>query len=349
MEYLIPAEFFDGQHNAVLIVLLLVSIALVVKGADWLVEGAVGLSARLGIPKVIVGATIVSLGTTTPETAVSVVAAFKGMGDLALGNSVGSIICDTGLIFGICCLISPLPIDRFVLNRHGWVQFGAGVLIMALSFLLYDYSEGFGVMPRWVGALFIGLLVAYLGMSLRWAREHGEQGLPAHDLHEADAESPRMIAAHVAGGWLAIGLALVLVGSHIMVQDVRVLCERSGIPPSVIAATVIALGTSLPELVTALTSVRKGHGDLVVGNIVGADVLNVFFVTGAAACAMPLRIEPHFLYWHLPVMMTVLIVFRLTAHFSRRTFARWPGALLLIVYAVFLAGNYLMGFGEGSH
>ncbi|HUT24040.1 MAG TPA: sodium:calcium antiporter, partial [Sumerlaeia bacterium] len=122
MEHLIPQAFIDQQPTLVLLVLLTAGIAVLVKGAGWLVDGAVGLSERLGVPKVIIGATIVSLGTTTPEAAVSVMAAFQGMPDFALGNSVGSIICDTGMIFGICCLLTRLPKDRFILNRHGWVQ-----------------------------------------------------------------------------------------------------------------------------------------------------------------------------------------------------------------------------------
>ena len=132
MEHLIPHAWFQAQSQILLLVVLVASLAVVAKGADVLVEGAAGSAYRLGMPKVIVGATIVSLGTTSPEFAVSVMAAWSGDAGLALGNAVGSIIADTGLIFGLGCLLTVLPADRFVLSRPGWVPFGSAVLLAAI-------------------------------------------------------------------------------------------------------------------------------------------------------------------------------------------------------------------------
>ena len=348
MEHLIPPEFFDARSTWLLLLILAAAITILVKGADFLVDAAVGLSERLGVPKVIVGATIVSIGTTTPEAAVSVLAAFKGEAAFALGNSVGSVICDTGLIFGISCLLTRLPKDRFILNRHGWVQFGAGVLLVAVSLVFADYSDFQGMIPRSMGFVFIALLATYLYMSTRWARQH-TLAAPLDKVEKAEkvvtpkrGETP-MPSVPRAIFFLVLGLAMVLVSSHIALESVRVLCVRWGIPPSIVAATLIAFGTSLPELVTALMSIRKGHTELLIGNIIGADILNVLFVTGAAACAHPLTVEHHFFLIDFPAMIALLVLFRLCVWLSGKTFARWPGVIFIAIYLAFVATNYLTG------
>ncbi len=342
MEHLLPEALFDARSTSVLFLILAFAIAMVVKGADWLVESAVGISTRFGVPKVIVGATIVSLGTTTPEAAVSVMAAFNGLPDFALGNSVGSIICDTGLLFGICCMMTRLPMDRFVLNRHGWLQFASGLLLVAVAFLFRDAS-GAHVIPRGVGFFFMALLVGYMGLSVYWAKQHSKQAKAQGDGGAAESEHE---ASHGSVGgqvfFLLLGLVLVIVASHIMIQSVRVICLRMGVPPAIVAATLIAFGTSLPELVTGITCIIKKHSELLVGNIIGADILNVLFVTGAAATAVPLTVDPMFFRLHFPVMVLLLILFRATIHFSKNTFARWPGAIFVGIYLLYIGGNFVM-------
>ena len=188
---LLPSAWFDGNHQIMLILLAVVAMAAVIKGADWLVEGAAGLASKLGMPKVIIGATIVSLGTTAPEAAVSVLAAFGGNPGLALGNGVGSIIADTGLIFGLGCVMVALPADRFVLSRQGWVQFGSAVLLAGLGWTLYAVFGREAAITRPIGALLLLGLVAYLAISVKWSRQHphGEPHLitPPPEAPEAEA------------------------------------------------------------------------------------------------------------------------------------------------------------------
>ncbi len=336
MEFLLPHHLFESMGTGWLILVGIVSLVALAKGADWLVEGAVAISLRLGTPKMIVGATVVSLGTTMPEAAVSVMAAWRGMPDLALGNSVGSIICDTGLIFGLACMLTRLPADKFVLNRHGWIQIGSGALLVVLSLLFRD-DEGNRILPRGVGFFLIGLLAIYLFMSLRWAKSvNATQSL--EDLDE-------IAKVNLSAAWAKLGggITIVIFSSHVLIQCVRIVCERLGVPPAIVAATLIAFGTSLPELVTAISCLIKGQTELLVGNILGADILNVLFVTGAAACAAPLIVEPIFLKLHFPVMMLCLVIFRLNASFSKGgTFARWPGAVLLAGYLGYLIFSVMM-------
>ena len=162
-----------------------VGIAILIFGADWVVDGASGLAMRWGMPQIIVGATVVSLGTTSPECAVSVMAAWSGQPGLALGNAVGSIIADTALIFGLCCLITTLPADRFVLNRQGWLQMMCGVLLAALCYGSYATHGIDATLGRPVGLFLLVLLVAYLAVSVHWSRQH---------LHGAPFQTPDEVA-----------------------------------------------------------------------------------------------------------------------------------------------------------
>lgn len=353
---LVPESFFTSLEQGRAWVLWLLSagaIALLVVGADRVVTAAVRLAAVLGMSKVIVGATVVSLGTTSPEAFTSVTAAFQGKPGLALGNGIGSIICDTALIFGLCCCIRRLPLDRLVLNRHGWIQLGAGALLTGVILAGAVAAGGIGEVeiPRWVGFSFVALLVGYMYLSVRWAR--GDPRLIPAEVRIEQVKAPAAPARSqlAASLWnllvLAVGLALVILGSSVLVGSASALCHKYGVPQSILAATLVAFGTSLPELVTAIASLIKGHADLLVGNIVGADILNVLFVVGASAAATPLRVEREVFYLLLPVMMLVLVLLRLFIFVSRDRFHRWHGAVLLAIYVAYCILVVRFGVGAG--
>ena len=358
---LMPETWFD-RPQWLLILMAIVAMAAVIKGADWLVEGAAGIAARLGMPKVIIGATIVSLGTTAPETAVSVLAAFSGNAGLALGNGVGSIIADTGLIFGLGCVLVALPADKFVLTRQGWVQFGSGLFLAGLCWVLFAIKGSEAILTWHVGAILLASLVGYLYLSVRWARQHphgephlvtlpaeGESVVVGVDQHE-HAEENSLAMLFVMG---LAGLVVVIVGGDGLVGSVSELAHQWGVPDVVIAGTIVALGTSLPELVVGMQSLRKGHAELLVGNVIGADILNVLFVIGASAVAAPLAIaydnatkQPttSFVYIALPAMMAMLIYFRLCIFKATKDgqFSRWMGVPLLVGYAAFSVLSYVL-------
>jgi cation:H+ antiporter len=349
VDHLIPDSLVQGLAQWKLLLIAAVATATLAKGADWLVDGASGLAYRLGISKVIVGATIVSLGTTSPECAVSVMAAWSGQPGLALGNAIGSIIADSGLIFGLGCLIAVLPADRFVLSRQGWVQFGSGVLLAALCYEAFLTSGDAATLGRWVGLLLLVLLAAYLWMSVRWSRRH-RRGEPFQTDDDAAKERKARKPTPVLLGAGAVGVLLVVLSSRVLIVSVPELAEAHWhVPQVVIAATLVALGTSLPELVIGLTSVLKGHKEILVGNIIGADILNVLFVVGASAAAAPLpiveqgaRVPQIALYVHLPTMLTVLVLFRLFIFRAtgRGEFRRWYGVPLLLLYVGYVVIQY---------
>ena len=339
-------QLMAEQSTLVLLVIIVVCIALLSKGADWMIDGVVDLASRTGLPKIVIGATVVSLGTTLPEAFVSVMAAYMGNPGLALGNGVGSIIADTGLIFGLSCVLVAVPVNRFILNRTGWVQFGSASLlvVIAVGALLASGDDGQPMLNRWVGFLFLGLLAAYMYATYRWARI-GES------LEEGAGEAPaveQLMSLTMA--WLMVvgGLLLVIIGARILVPAASEIAIRLSVPEDVIAATMVAFGTSLPELMTAIAAVRKGHPEITVGNIVGADVLNVLFVIGAAAAAAPLAIPDNFYYFHFPAMLLILLSFRVFISMNKAVFHRWQGFWLLGVYAVYIILQYALNIG-GAH
>lgn len=330
-------QFVAGLSTPILLVIIVFCIALLSKGADWMIDGIVDLAERTGLPKIVIGATVVSIGTTLPEAFVSVMAAYMGNPGLALGNGVGSIIADTGLIFGLTCVLAAVPVNRFILNRTGWVQVGAATLLVVISVGVMLTGDGEPMLNRWVGFLFLGLLVVYMYITYMWAKQGSgmveEEEVQVHEL------------MGLGKCWVLVigGLTMVIIGARILVPAASEIAVRFGVPDDVIAATMVAFGTSLPELMTAIAAIRKGHPEITVGNIVGADVLNVLFVIGAAAAAVPLAIPENFFYFHFPAMLFMLYSFRVFISMNTAgVFHRWQGVWLLGVYAIYVILQYAL-------
>ena len=325
---------------------MLVAIIVLGKSADWMVEKAVTLSLRTGMPKVIVGATIVSVGTTFPEAVVSVLAALNGNPDIALGNAVGSVICDAGLILGTACLIAPLPLNKKVVNRQGWVQFGAGVLLVLFCLPYTDLGNVFetkATLPQWAGFILVSGLVVYMIWSVRLAK------LAEPDELDEDAGDDSPVAILV--GSILVGSLFVVGSSITLIEATKILATEAGIPEAVIASTLVAFGTSLPELVTAVTAARKGQGELAVGNVIGADILNVLFVAGAAAAITRegLVAEPIFFKLQFPAMLIILLCFRIEIFAAKDGKLSRPfGAFLVTVYVIYGVLNAIFGKTQES-
>ncbi|MGD9224259.1 MAG: sodium:calcium antiporter [Desulfobacteraceae bacterium] len=336
-------ELIVGLPTYVLLIFIVVCIGLLSKGAGWMIDGVVDLAQRTGMPRIVIGATIISLGTTMPEAFVSVMAAWMGNPGLALGNGVGSIIADTGLIFGLTCILAAVPVNRYILNRTGWVQVGSATLLVLVAVILSITTTGEPVIGRAIGIVFLGLLAGYLYITYLWAKNGADSVLEGEQSMESQ---PRAIWIC----WIMIvgGLTLVILSARILVPSASEIASRMGVPEDVIAATMVAFGTSLPELMTAIAAVRKGHPEITVGNVVGADVLNCLFVIGAAATAKPLAVPSNFFYFHFPAMLIILWSFRVFISMNRDgRFRRWQGIWLLSVYAVYVILQYTLNVGGG--
>jgi len=317
MEFLHPLiEYLDTAPSIVVLLVFVVAMIILGKAADTLVERAAHLSEKSGIPKLVVGSTIVSLGTTLPEASVSVMAAIQGNPGLAIGNAVGSILCDSGLILGIALIIAPIPLRSVVLQRSAWLQLSSGLfllfcLLWGASFNLVSFFSEGTTFSRAFGYISVGLLAVYIFDSIR-------SGLAAADDSEGSQQSQQEEKPTTSFWMQSIGLIFVcaifvIISSEVLIGCAEVLAHRLAIPEAIIAATLVAFGTSLPELVTAISASRKGHGELALGNIIGADILNVLFVAGLAAAVTPggIAVAPPLLRLQLPAMIAILVMIRI--------------------------------------
>ena len=336
-------ELANGLPSLALFAIIAVTLYTLGKGADWLVDEAVILSTRWGLGKAVIGATIVSIGTTTPEAAVSVLSAIQGKPGLALGNAVGSIICDTGLILGLASLMAPLPLNRQLASRLSNVQVGAGILLVLGCFPWTSPAKVFtqgGVLPQLVGVVFVVLLALYIYQSIRWASAAGAN---PENGEEVDAEVEE---ASGFGTLLKLigSIAIIVVSAQVLIPTVSIMAERIGVPKHIISATLVAFGTSLPELVTAITAVRRGHGELAVGNIIGADILNVLFVAGVSASATQggLQADGQFFQFLFPAMLFILIVFRCGIFVSGDQLKRPFGIVLVGTWILVTILSYVL-------
>ena len=334
MEELLYAAY-TNLSTWILLGIIVISLYFLGKGADILVEEAVEISLRWGVPKLVVGATIVSLGTTLPEATVSVMAAVKGNPDLALGNAIGSIIANTALIIGLAAIIGRLPADKKSVKRQGNIQILVALIftIMALPF----FSKGqVGIITQKMGFILVILLIIYIIGSIQYAKK-SNSGNSNGNSQEEQSSVLTIIK-------LALGIGLVILSSKILIPTVEVTAIRMGVPQSVIAATLVAFGTSLPELVTAITAVRQGHGELAVGNIIGADILNILFVIGSAAAFTKegLVVPANFYILEIPIMLTILIAFNIFARNKDGIINKLEGLFLVGIYIIYLVMNYIM-------
>ncbi|MDE0529371.1 MAG: sodium:calcium antiporter [Truepera sp.] len=333
----------------VLLLVIAVSLTILVKGADILADQAVSLSVRWGVPKVLIGATILSIATTLPEAAVSVLAAIQGAPGLALGNAVGSIILNTGLILGLAAIMGQVPVDQRLVNRQSWMKVSSAVLLVLVSIPYLTLNQLWtvgGRLPQAVGIAFLILLALYFWSSIAWSKMAPSGGVG--DSAVAVNPNIRPALALVA---LILGATMVLVGSQLLIPAVSETALRLHIPDAIIAATLVAFGTSLPELVTAITAVRKGHGELALGNVLGANVLNVLFVTGAAAAVTRggLEVPPQFFFLFYPSMIFMVLILCIGIGRTSRVFDKRFGMILVGAYIITAVLGYLVpGPAAGS-
>lgn len=325
----------DGFPIWANILLFLVGFAIITKGADKFVDSAVVIAEKTRIPKVIIGATIVSLGTTLPEFSVSVVSGFLNRPQTTMGDTIGSTIVNIGLILGTCLLIRPIMVERKLYWQQGAIMVLGGVVIVLLSL---D-----GYLSRGDALILTAGLAGFIYFSIRQARVARRNAVDATAPAEQTLETIAAPAdsARRAVVWFILGAVAVVGGATLVVQNAVVIAHWLGIPELVIGLTVVALGTSLPEYVTGLTATTKGHGEITVGNIIGANILDIFWVRGLGGIGfLLLPVARQTMVLDYPVMLTLmalLVVFGATG----RQLARWSGGVLLAIYGIYLALMFL--------
>lgn len=266
----------DGLWGSLL--LFAVGALLLIKGGDWFVDSAVGIAKKFKVPEIIIGATVVSIGTTLPEVMVSVTAAVNNNGAIAYGNAIGSIICNTALIAALTIAIRPAPVDRRAVTTPVGFFFVSAAIYMVAAYI-------FGRFDRWLGFVMLGVFVGYMAMTIYKGFKNPVQQI-AEEEEETEQESSLLKSLMV----LIISAALIAIGADMLEGSSVSLATMAGIPTEVVGVTVVALCTSLPELVTAVTALAKGHGALSLGNIIGANIFNLVLVSGAATTISPFAV-----------------------------------------------------------
>ena len=375
------------------VLLFAVGLVLLIKGGDWFVDGATGIAKRFHLPDIVVGATVVSIGTTLPEVMVSTTGALAGSGAMAYGNAIGSIICNTALIAAISIAVNPGPVNVKSMKTPIIFFFASAALYCLASYVLGEF-------PQWMGFVMLAIFVVYTLLTVRnglknpdTAEEEEEEettGMPWLPLIVVGvvallvalsgmffAETPVWFAAILAVVALAVmlfgsklvkesdaerglimellllvaGAAIIAVGADLLVEHGQVIAKGLGVPDTVVALLFVALGTSLPELVTTITSLRKGRASLGVGNVIGANVFNLVLVSGVAVSLAPFEVPcENFLLdtglnmslvFEIPVMLGVMSLMAIPALITKKL-GRWQGIVLLGIYAAFCVCQFTL-------
>ena len=374
------------------ILLFAVGLVLLIKGGDWFVDGATGIARRFHLPDIIVGATVVSIGTTLPEVMVSTTGALAGSGAMAYGNAIGSIICNTALIAAISITCNPGPVNVKSMKTPAIFFFLSAALYCLAAYFLGEF-------PRWMGFVMLGIFLCYMVLTVRNGLKNPDS---AEDEEEEGNDGTPWIALGIIGVvallvalsglffettpvWfaalmgvialgvllfgsklpavagernliteillLAAGAGIIAVGADLLVEHGQVIAIGLGVPETVVALLFVALGTSLPELVTTITSLRKGRASLGVGNVIGANVFNLVLVSGVAVSLAPFPVPSEntllntglnlSLVLDIPLMLGVMSLMIFPA-LLRKKLSRWQGITLILIYISFCVAQFLL-------
>ena len=332
------------------VLLFLVGLVLLIKGGDWFVDGATGVAERFHLPELLIGATVVSIGTTLPEVMVSATSAVSGHGQIAYGNAIGSIICNVALIAAITIAVKPSKVDGKTFKVPVIYFFVAAAIYAGVAYTV-------GYFSRIIGIILLVIFVVYMYITVKTAINN-PTGAESADIDSPDGKSDaegsdqkeRSLTMQIV--LLVVGAALIAVGAKLLVDNGTIIAEGLGVPESVIALTFVALGTSLPELVTAITSLVKGHGALSLGNVVGANLFNLVLVSGMSITLNPFKVPVDktiaiggvarnaSLIVDMPLMIFVMAFLTIPA-LKKGELKRYQGIVLLCIYFAFCIFQFI--------
>ena len=318
------------------VLLFMVGLLFLIKGGDWFVDGASARARRFHLPELLIGATVVSIGTTLPEVMVSTMSAVSGHGEIAYGNAIGSVICNSALIAAITIAVRPGKVDPKTLRVPVAFFFAAAAIYCVAAYAMGEFTRPLGFVML---AMFVAYMVANV-LQMKKAPAAAEAEAEAENAGEEMSLTKTLVL-------LVLGAVLIALGANLLVDNGTLIAQALGVPESVIALTFVALGTSLPELVTAITSLAKGHGALSLGNVIGANVFNLVLVSGVSVTLAPFSIPQNStiagmnasLVMDIPVMFAVMLLLTLPALIKGKL-SRPQGIALLCIYAAFCAVQF---------
>ncbi len=324
------------------VLLFILGLLLLIKGGDWFVEGSTGIAHRFHVPEILIGATVVSIGTTLPEVMVSSASALKGVGEIAYGNAIGSVICNTALIAALSVAIRPILTDRKTLRMPVLFFFAAALVYAFSAYVL-------GTFGYVVAVILLSMFAVYMVISIKRAFSQEKEAPEPPEDPEAVRLQNKLRPFWLEIVMLVLGAAAIAVGADLLVDNGILIAQALHVPDSVIGLTFVALGTSLPELVTAVTSLVKGHSALSLGNIIGANFFNLVLVSGLSIALSPFDVPSSktifglnsSLAVEIPVMFLVMLLLTVPALIKGKM-KRWQGIVLLAVYAAFCVYQFAL-------
>ena len=294
------------------VALLALGFVMLVKGADWFVDGASGIAVKFHIPQIIIGLTIVAMGTSAPEAAVSITAALGGSADITVGNIVGSNILNILIIRGLASVIIPIAVGKSTIKVDA-----PFMIAISAIFLLLGWD---GTVSRIDGLIMVALFATYIGYMIYEAIHSNDEG-----------EEIKQLSIGKALGFTVIGLGLIVLGSNVAVDAATELARIFGMSERFIGLTIVALGTSLPELFTSVVAARKGNADIAIGNIVGSNIFNILFVVGLSSMIVDVPFAANF---RIDMIVAIAAaIFLWVAPMRDKKLVRWHGAVMLLGYA----------------
>lgn len=311
--------------------MLIVGLVLLVKGADWLVDGASAIAKRFGISDLVIGLTIVAFGTSMPEFVVNMVSVVDGVTDLALTNILGSNIINTFVILGLTAIVYPVVSQKRSRDFDIPLSIIAGILIFAFVAVQSPFGEEERGITRMGGVILLVVFLYFLYNTFRHAKDHPE---------DIETEDFRSMSAGKAVLWIAAGLAGLVVGGEMIVKSAVQIATDLGVSEAVIGLTIVALGTSLPELATSVIAAAKHNCDIALGNVIGSNIFNVYFVLATSAVIHPLPAYDGITLDAWAAAVGSILVWLFVKGNRERKIQRWGGAVLLIVYAAYLTYRF---------
>ena len=303
------------------IFLLALGFVLLIKGADWFVDGSSSVAARFGIPQLVIGLTIVAMGTSSPEAAVSITAAFSGNADITVGNIVGSNILNILIILGLSAVIVPIAVAKSTIRIEIPFMIATTILLLILGL-----DGHIGLID---GIIFLVCFALYLTYLFIMAKKDKDE-------KQEEASSSKQTALPKAIRFVIVGLAMIVLGSDVTVDAASKIAEMFGMDERFIGLTVVALGTSLPELFTSVSAARKGNADIAIGNIVGSNIFNILFICGISAVIIPIPFASKFVF-DVAIAIAAAVMLLICSILGKEKIKRWSGILMLVSYAAYFA------------
>lgn len=299
------------------LILLVIGFVLLIKGADIFVDGSSGIAAKFGIPQLVIGLTIVAMGTSAPEAAVSISAALKGSADITIGNIVGSNILNILIILGISSAIVPLAVARSTIRYE--IPF---MILITVLLALLGLDGSINIID---GIIFLAAFAAYLTYLFLMAKKEKQE-----------EETPEDISAPKAVIFIILGLGMIILGSNFTVDAASAIAKALGLSERFIGLTIVALGTSLPELFTSVSAARKGNADIAIGNIVGSNIFNILFIIGISTLIVEVPFASNFIFDTI-IAAAAAVMLLVCSLAGKGRLKRWAGILMLISYAAYFA------------